>query len=374
MSLVDQIIVQAASKGLSQAAAAGLAGTLSSSIGNLASQGMLAGLKFSNPDMQSMVDKYNQQYQQQNPAPTVDDITVTAGKGAAGGAPSAAQIAGGASAAALRGGAGQDAIADSGGGQDNQGTTVAGVQVTGAPQQPAALANIGGLAAPGMAANLGPELEEVVVTPRQEVLQDPVQPDDSFMSTEDMLAAGGLGAGLLALANSGKGAAGANGQDGGLDLKDLAGLGLLGVGVAGAGGGGGSGAKDALKGLADNNAALANRLGGIASAGFAGDIGGRGLNSLNRMVKKAQAAIRQRYSSMGMSGSTAEMQDLNAAAEAGVDLQFKIGQDMARTGLNAIAALTGQSASIYTSLLNAQTAKDSALGNALANFAGALAN
>ena len=164
--------------------------------------------------------------------------------------------------------------------------------------------------------------------------------------------------------------------DGGLPLgvkpTDIIAGGLLGAGLLGGTGGTGS-AGDAIKDLAASNKELAGRLGGIAEAGFQGNIGAKGLNSISRMVRKAQAAIRQRYAAMNMSGSTAEGDDLNAAVESGVDLQFKIGQQMAQTGLNAVAALTGQSAQAYLSLLNAQTQKDTALGNALANFAAAVA-
>ena len=43
--------------------------------------------------------------------------------------------------------------------------------------------------------------------------------------------------------------------------------------------------------------------------------------AIKRMVRQSQAAIRQRYAGMGMSGSTAENADLQAAAEAGVARQ-----------------------------------------------------
>jgi hypothetical protein len=380
-SLVSNLVVTAAKESLAQSLASALAGTVAGSLGGMAGSGMLSGLTFSDPNLQAKAQQLNEQYQQQYGQPTnPGGVTVTApsstGVGAAA-APAAATVASGAGANYLTGNAGADTIQD-----DSSGSyaTVAPAVVT-ASQAPA-LANIGQAAGAVTGGALAPtDVDELVVTgqkkPDEEVITAAPPPNanpEGFMSTEEMMAAAGLGLGGLALLNSGKGAAGANGQNGGLDLGDLAGLGVLGAGIAGAGGGGGGSAAAGLKGLADNSAALANRLGNVADAGMRGDIGGRGLNMINRMVKKAQAAIRQRYSSMGMSGSTAEMQDLQAAADAGVDMQFKIGQDMAKTGLNAIAALTGQSAQIYTSLLNAQTAKDTALGNALANFAGALAN
>jgi hypothetical protein len=158
----------------------------------------------------------------------------------------------------------------------------------------------------------------------------------------------------------------------GVKPTDLVAGGLLAAGLAGGAGGGGANT-DAIKELAAGQKELAGRLGGIADAGFQGNIGSKGLNSIARMVRKAQAAIRQRYAAMNMSGSTAEQDDLNSAVESGVDLQFKIGQQMAQTGLSAVSALTGQSAQAYLQLLNAQTQKDTALGNALANFAAAVA-
>ena len=162
----------------------------------------------------------------------------------------------------------------------------------------------------------------------------------------------------------------------GLKPKDLLGMGLLGAGLL-------TGAKKPdtatpgtpggeLTTIAQNNQALANMLSQRAQAGMSGQIGGMGMNAIKRMVRNAQAAIRQRYAGMGMSGSSAEAADLNAAAESGVDMQFRIGQQAAQSGLNAVAALTGQSANIYQALMNAQTQKDTALGNALANFAGAV--
>lgn len=236
----------------------------------------------------------------------------------------------------------------------------------------------GGLVANRLApgANLTPPME---VDP-DSLWQSP-DPDESPISPQEVallgggLAAGALldGGGLTSSMNP-QGVQSGNPVNDLLNLtpRDLIGAGLLGAGLIAGNGGGSGGAQQALEDLARSNAGLADRLGKVATSGFAGDIGGRGLNTINRMVTKAQAAIRQRYAQLGMTGSTAEQADLNAAAEAGVDLQFKIGNQMAQTGLTAIAALTGQSAAIYAQLLNAATAKDTALGNALANFAGAL--
>lgn len=213
----------------------------------------------------------------------------------------------------------------------------------------------------------GKDLSEVVVEGEK-------KDDDNSLLLPGALALG-AGAGLAGLVGGGGGGATTTGEESklpfGVTPTDIAAAGLLGAGLLGGSGGTGS-AGDALKEMAASNKELAGRLGGIAEAGFQGNIGGKGLNSIARMVRKAQAAIRQRYAAMNMSGSTAEQDDLNSAVESGVDLQFKIGQQMAQTGLNAVAALTGQSAQAYLQLLNAQTQKDTALGNALANFAAAV--
>jgi len=209
--------------------------------------------------------------------------------------------------------------------------------------------------------------------------QDQIKPTEDPLEVKDIAMLAPLAAaGLIATGSTMPAAGAITGAptDGGLPLgvkpTDIIAGGLLGAGLLGGSGGTGS-AGDAIKDLAASNKELAGRLGGIAEAGFQGNIGSKGLNSISRMVRKAQAAIRQRYAAMGMSGSTAEGDDLNAAVESGVDLQFKIGQQMAQTGLNAVASLTGQSAQAYLQLLNAQTQKDTALGNALANFAAAVA-
>lgn len=240
------------------------------------------------------------------------------------------------------------------------------------PLTMAALAGGLGALAPGQTVNTGTPVSGTVPTTATPDVQSGLTP------LETAIAAGGLGGLAAGQIPSGATpdatnplASVAAGAGGGLVDKLLPLVPLLPLLAGGTGGGVGS-ATDALKGLADNNVALSNRLGDVANAGFAGDIGGRGLNSIARMVRNAQAAIRQRYAAMNMSGSTAEEDDLNAASQAGVDQQFKIGQQMAQTGLAAIAALTGQSASIYTSLLNAATAKDTALGTALSNFAAAV--
>lgn len=182
----------------------------------------------------------------------------------------------------------------------------------------------------------------------------PLQPDDGSGVTPQQAGSAGL-LGLL-----------------GLNPKTLLGAGILGAGLLNAGGDDNTPAGDGLTDTINRNNDLINRLQGTVSAGQSGQIGGMGMNTIARQVRHAQAAIRQRYAAMGMSGSSAEQEDLNSAVEAGVDTQFKVGQSLASQGLAAIAALTGQSLAGYGDLLKAQTARDTELGNVLANFAGSL--
>lgn len=429
MPLLDELIVQGVRNTLQQSLARAASGVAAGSLSNLVGSGMFSGLTYG-PSLSAEVAKLQSQMPQNatpTPAPapatppdfgTVAPLTVmgAAPSGTAGALGQALSAAGptppsgdsqtpkndptdqgntvapltvtakplpaaGVNPAALllpAGAAGAALLASGGGGGGGAaadvGNTVAPVTVTANPlPTPPPLANAG---AAGAGAVTGAGLADPGNTVEGVTVQAKPLPDAAPAG------GGGVDPALLASLAGGAAfgaAAGTGGRGGimgtGVDGKDLVAGGLLaGSLLSGQGGGGGGGGNPAesLSHLADNNSALADRLGNISSSGFAGDIGGRGLNSIDRMVRKAQASIRQRYASMGMSGSTAEMQDLQAAADSGVDLQFKVGQEMAQTGLNAIAALTGQSASIYTALMNAQTAKDTALGNSLANFAAAL--
>lgn len=397
--LLSELLVQGASKSISSSLASAISGALAGSVGNLAGNSLFGGLKFSDPALQATVKNLQSQLPASQPAAQpaapaagggapaagtdLSDVVVQAGGGGAANATSGAlgQVIGGAGANFLAGGSGADTVAAPQQ-QDQNGNPVGNVSelaVT-APKplniSPRDLA-LGGAVLGGGAllAGAGGGAGATAPTTVDEVTVNG-HPPGQLTPTEAGLAGAGLvGAGVLATGGGGAGADGAQGADGGggIDPKTLiVPAAIVGSTLLGGGSDKPGSLTDKLSSLADSNVNLTNRLGSIATAGMAGDIGGKGLNSIARMVRKAQAAIRQRYSNMGMSGSTAENQDLQAAADSGVDLQFKVGQEMATTGLNAIAALTGQSASIYTSLLNAQTAKDTALGNALANFAGSL--
>lgn len=368
-SLVDEIIVQGIRQGASSSLSKALSGALASSVAKVATAGALGGLNYG-PQAGALTEAvqrlqgqgYGQPPSSAGPA-TVEGPTVTAPVKAPPVLPAGALgnvFAGGAGTEKLFGSSGGDTIQPVA--QDAQATELEGATVVAPRPQPA---NFG--AGAGTLAGLQ-NLDGVELEPATVLGVNEGQPQG--LEAKDLLLPAAAAGALLTLGGSGGSITPAG--EGGFKPQDLLPLAPLLPLIPGLTGDGGGGNQDALERLAGNNMNLANRLGNIATAGFAGDIGGRGLNSINRMVRKAQAAIRQRYSAMGMSGSSAEVADLNAASQAGVDLQFKVGQEMAQTGLNAIAALTGQSASIYAQLLNAQTAKDTALGNALANFAGSL--
>lgn len=415
-NLLAPVIVQGASQGLSQALSATLSGAISGSLSNLVGGGLFNGLSFTDPALQAAIDRAQGQIAQpaaetppaaQPPAPNeVAPLEVEAPA-----PPPPLTIPGGAVGQVLGGAVSAPAPTPA---QPVQQPPTAEperpredtvfeepVVVTGnAPQEfptaPVALAG-GALGAAQLLAGGGgggPSVAEPTEVEALEVEAPPKAPTGPTLTPADLLLPAAIGGGLLTMGGGSitppstpqlpqpdvdppplvvpplDGAGGGGTGGGGFSPTDLLPLAPLIPLLTGGGGGGGN--SDALRDLANNASGLANRLGNVAAAGFAGDIGGRGLNSISRMVRKAQAAIRQRYSSMGMSGSSAEGQDLQAAADAGVDLMFKVGQEQAVAGLNAIAALTGQSASIYTSLLNAQTAKNTALGNAIANFAASL--
>lgn len=381
--LVEELVVNGVRQSLSQSLAQALSGAASGSVRQLMNSGSLSGLNFNSDALKGSVQKAQQQMGQQpaqqpaqaapSDAVELDPITVT-GRLPSTGLPASAlgQILGGTGSSMIYGGSGSDVISDANTEEvhdvrNDQGTEVAPVTVVGNkgvnPVVPVALgaAGLGALAA---GAGGGGALQPVpVVDPISATAAAAPEAVTGLTPTNvGMAGAAGLaGAGLGGLFGTGVTA-----------QQALAGAALAGALGSGQGAGSGGGTQGGLESIAKNNQELATSLKGVVNAGMAGDIGGRGLNSIDRMVRKAQAAIRARYSSMGMSGSTAEQDDLNAAAEAGVDMQFKVGQQMASTGLAAIAALSGQSAAAYASLLNAQTAKNTALGNALANFAGAL--
>jgi hypothetical protein len=90
--------------------------------------------------------------------------------------------------------------------------------------------------------------------------------------------------------------------------------------------------------------------------------------SVDQATAAAKAAIRSKYATMGMSGSTAEVQDLN-----NIDMQAKaqagqIAAQLLDTGVRE----SGLASQIYTNLLRLNQQQTDSTGRAIANFAAAL--
>lgn len=127
-----------------------------------------------------------------------------------------------------------------------------------------------------------------------------------------------------------------------------------------------------LQALADqqNQAGTALQAGAIAEQ--QGKLPGGAEAAVNNSVEAMKARIRQNYAQLGLTGSTAEAQDLAYADQAAEMEKFQIGQGMAQTGFQAASQDLGVASGLYGDILNAETAQGTALGDALAEFAGGL--
>lgn len=91
--------------------------------------------------------------------------------------------------------------------------------------------------------------------------------------------------------------------------------------------------------------------------------------SIDDAVRSAQAAIRSRFASQGLSGTPMEAEALNSAEMSGKEQGFQIAQQLAQTGLSEAQL----SSSIYESILQNTLQQDQQLQNAITNFATAAA-
>ena len=90
---------------------------------------------------------------------------------------------------------------------------------------------------------------------------------------------------------------------------------------------------------------------------------------LAQASKAAEASIRSQYAARGMSGSSAEAQDL-ANLQSTVESQ---GAQMAMQLLNTGISETGMAAGLYQQIMNSALQKDQQLGSAISSFASAAA-
>lgn len=81
-----------------------------------------------------------------------------------------------------------------------------------------------------------------------------------------------------------------------------------------------------------------------------------------------KAAIRSKYASMGMSGSTAEVQELNNVDQQAMTQMFSLATQLYNTGVSE----TGASSNLYALLMDAQNQDNALIGNAISNFVSAL--
>lgn len=81
-----------------------------------------------------------------------------------------------------------------------------------------------------------------------------------------------------------------------------------------------------------------------------------------------KASIRSKYAQMGMSGSTAEAQELSGVDTAAQAQMFQLATQLYQTGVSQ----TGASSQLYTTLMNAENQDNTAMGSAISNFVASL--
>jgi hypothetical protein len=168
---------------------------------------------------------------------------------------------------------------------------------------------------------------------------------------------------------------GTGGSSGGLfddfTLRDA--LGLGGLGVAGAmqmgRESGSTSSAQAEKQVSDIAKNLGTQGSNLSNYLTSGTLPPGVKQSLTQGNTAAKAAIRSKFASMGMSGSTSETQALSS-----VDMQTQTaGVQIAEQLLGSGIQESGLSAELYTTLLNNALSQDKEAGQAVGNFATALA-
>lgn len=132
----------------------------------------------------------------------------------------------------------------------------------------------------------------------------------------------------------------------------------------------GKGTLKSEQALATNEANLAKQQQPLVDAEQQGKLPAGAQALIDQQLKAKQAAIRQNYAQMGLSGSSAERQDLDNAQQEALALQFQQGQQMAQTGLSEISSETGLQSNLLNEILNTQVQRGTQMGDALAALAG----
>jgi len=190
--------------------------------------------------------------------------------------------------------------------------------------------------------------------------------------------AGAAAASPAAAAPAAAAAGGGGGLLGGnLGLTGVLGAGALAQLLAKQGGIPQQGNLDALAGTAQSTAAADRQLQKtLTDPLVTGNLPPDAQQAVNNALNDAIATTKARYAQLGLSGSTMEQDAINAVKNQTTALTFQIAQQMANTGLQAgqqgLNAL-GLQDQIFNQLMNAQIAQDTALQNAIAQFASAAA-
>lgn len=122
----------------------------------------------------------------------------------------------------------------------------------------------------------------------------------------------------------------------------------------------------ALSNIAGQEAAQGNQLQSYLDSGALPP----GLQqSINQATEAAKATIRSQYASRGMSGSSAEQQDLAAVDSRSQAQGAQMAMQLLQTGINE----TGMASQLYQAILNESMQKDKDLGSAISSFASAAA-
>ena len=90
--------------------------------------------------------------------------------------------------------------------------------------------------------------------------------------------------------------------------------------------------------------------------------------SVDQALQGDIANIKSRYASMGLSGSSAEQQDIANATQTAAGQKFGLSQQATQTGLNAL----GLTSNVYGTLVSDQLTRQQQLQNAFAGFFNAL--
>lgn len=128
----------------------------------------------------------------------------------------------------------------------------------------------------------------------------------------------------------------------------------------------------AMTRMARNNAGNGAVNSAGATQAMLGNLPGGAQASIDQALAAAQARIRSNYAALGMTGSTPEAQDLAYAELAASAQAFQIGQGMAQTGFTAAAGQNSLASQLYAQILASETARGTALGDALSEFAAGL--